>query len=151
MISNTFAAEEKDGLADVISGTVALEKAVREVPSVPGLSLIPIGSLPPNPGAFVISAKMREVVLELRRKFEFLVIDSPPLLPFADARILSRLADGIVLVGRSNCTTRQAMLRSLEILDEVRTPVLGVVLNAVDGASQEYDYSRYYPRYGQSA
>ena len=142
MIAKAFAIDEKHGLADVISGAATLQNAVHALPSVPGLSVLPIGTAPENPGAFVVSSKIQELVQELRQRFDFIVVDSPPL-GFADARFLSRLVDGLVLVGRWGRTTRQAMLRSLDVLDEVGAPLLGIVLNGVDASSLEYDYFNY--------
>ncbi|MGH9560375.1 MAG: tyrosine-protein kinase family protein, partial [Terracidiphilus sp.] len=68
------------------------------------------------------------------------VLDSPPIIPFAEARWLSTLADGIVLVARCSTTTRKAMVRSMEILDEARGSVLGVVLNGANLNSEYYAY-----------
>jgi polysaccharide biosynthesis transport protein len=81
------------------------------------------------------------VLLQLRRQFDFIVVDSPPILPYADARVISALVDGVILVGRSGVTTRQAIERSLELLEQVQSaPVLDMVLNGV--LSSDYHYYR---------
>jgi Mrp family chromosome partitioning ATPase len=85
---------------------------------------------------------MRAIVAELRERFDHIVIDSPPILAFSDARALSPLVDGVILVGRSGSTTRQALNRSIELLSEVHSaPVLDVVLNAASTFSlPNYNY-----------
>ena len=74
---------------------------------------------------------MQQMLQDLRERFQFVVIDSAPILPFVDGRALSTLADAVILVGRSGITTRQAMRRSVELLSEIHgAPILQVVLNA---------------------
>ena len=72
-----------------------------------------------------------------------MLIDSPPIVPFADARVLSVLADGVILVGRSGVTKREALSRAVELLHESHSaPILQTVLNAAEYPS--VDYCRYY-------
>ena len=72
---------------------------------------------------------------------EFVVVDSPPILPFADGRAISPLVDGVILVGRSKETTRHGLVRSMELLAEVHSaPVLDIVLNAAAFAYPNYGY-----------
>jgi Mrp family chromosome partitioning ATPase len=86
------------------------------------------------------------MVLELRRRYKFVVIDSPPIMAATDAVILSVLADGVLLVVRSGETPKEAFTRTCDLLSSVKSHVLGVVLNAVDSSSPDYYYSyRYYP------
>ncbi len=95
---------------------------------------------------------MRTLLDELRRKFQFVVVDSAPVLPFADGRSLSNLADGLIFVGRSGTTTRDVVLRSLELLREVHSaPVLEFVLNAADLDAPLYRYYQYAYDYYQPA
>jgi Mrp family chromosome partitioning ATPase len=80
---------------------------------------------------------------DLRVAFDYLVIDSPPVIRFSDARFLSQLADEVVLVGRYGVTTRRALQRSAELLREADAPIAGVVLNAIDLSSPDYHYFTY--------
>jgi len=79
----------------------------------------------------------------LRQAFDYVVIDTPPVIPFSDARTLASLSDGVVLVSRYGQTTRRAMSRSAELFSEVNVPVVGVVLNDVDFTSADYQYYNY--------
>jgi non-specific protein-tyrosine kinase len=92
---------------------------------------------------------MNDLVSQLRQRFEFIVIDSPPILPVADARSLSALVDGIIMVGRSGVTTRENMRRAMELLQGVRSaPILDYVLNATENPHVDYSYYKY--GYGQA-
>jgi Mrp family chromosome partitioning ATPase len=89
---------------------------------------------------------MRDTIPDLRRRFKFIVIDSPPILAATDAVILSSLTDGVLLVVRSGSTPKEAFTRSRDLLGAVKSRLLGVVLNAVDSSAPDYYYSyRYYP------
>jgi Mrp family chromosome partitioning ATPase len=80
-------------------------------------------------------------------RFDYIVIDSPPVIPFAESRWLSALADGIVIVARASTTTRRALSWTMNILGDVQPQVLGVVLNGVD-LSVDYDsYAKAYRYY----
>jgi Mrp family chromosome partitioning ATPase len=94
---------------------------------------------------------MRNVIADLRTRYQFVIIDSAPLLPFADGRALSAAVDGLVFVGRSGITTREVVRRSLELLQEVHgAPVLEFVLNAADINSEEYRYYQHGSDYYQA-
>ena len=91
-------------------------------------------------------------IQNLRQQFHYVVIDAPPVLPFADARAIAPLVDGVLFVGRSGFTPRAAMQRSLELLAEVHSaPVLGIVLNGADMDFVGYNYpNRSNPEYTKS-
>jgi Mrp family chromosome partitioning ATPase len=92
------------------------------------------------------SHKLAEAIAELRTKFRFIVIDSPPVMAATDAVILSVQVDGVLLVVRSGETPKEAFTRTRDLLASVKCRVLGVVLNAVDSSAPDYYYSyRYYP------
>jgi len=134
----------EQGLGEVLSGSAFPEQVVVAEPNIPNLTIIPAGSTYPDPAIALSSMTMRKLLLDLRQQYDFVVIDSAPALPFADVRIMSPLADGIVLVARSGITTREAMARTREILAEVQgAPVLNVVLNGVDSRQVDYRYRRY--------
>lgn len=143
MTARTFRVASHQGLSNVLTGSVPLEKVLVPLEAVTNLLLLPVGPIPPNPGELVASEQMQEIVRRLREQFDYVVIDSPPVIPFADARALSPLTDGVVVVGRFGVTTRQAILRTREILAEAHAPILGVVLNGVDVTSPDYHYYHY--------
>jgi capsular exopolysaccharide synthesis family protein len=115
-------------------------------PTIANLAAIPTGPLPPNPADLLSSQKLADAIAELRTKFKFIVIDSPPIMAATDAVILSVLVDGVLLVVRSGETPKEAFTRTRDLLNSVKCRILGVVLNAVDSSAPDYYYSyRYYP------
>ena len=83
---------------------------------------------------------MTDLVSELRTRFEYIVLDSPPVIPFSEGRWLSTLSDASILVVRCDCTARSAVTFSLDILEDLKANVLGVVLNGVDLKEEYYSY-----------
>ncbi|MBZ5539037.1 MAG: polysaccharide biosynthesis tyrosine autokinase [Acidobacteriia bacterium] len=141
------------GLSSYLAGVSSLDLVTVQHPSIENLLAIPTGPLPPNPADLLSSRKMAEAIVELRKKYKFIVIDTPPVMAVTDAVILSVLADGVLLVVRSGETPKGAFTRTRDLLYSVKCRILGVVLNAVDASAPDYYYSyRYYPYsygYGQ--
>ena len=134
------------GLSSYLAGVSSLDLVTVQHPAIPNLSAIPTGPLPPNPADLLSSRKLADAIAELRTKFKFIVIDSPPIMAATDAVILSVLADGVLLVVRSGETPKKAFMRTRDLLLSVKCRLLGVVLNAVDSSAPDYYYSyRYYP------
>jgi capsular exopolysaccharide synthesis family protein len=107
-----------------------------------GLWFLPAGSLPGNPMELMQSGRLAELMEQLTVWFDWIVIDSPPVLPLADTSVWSRLADGILLVAREGTTRKRELQRGLDTLDHSK--LLGMVLNSSDSTDQ----SNYYQRYG---
>src|SRR5437016_2173590 len=134
------------GLSSYLAGVSSLDLVSVPHPAIPNLVAIPTGPLPPNPADLLSSHKLVEAIAELRTKYKFIIIDSPPILAATDAVILSVQADGVLLVVRSGETPKAAFTRTRDLLNSVKCRILGVVLNAVDSSAPDYYYSyRYYP------
>ena len=134
------------GLSSYLAGVSTLDLVTVPHPTIPNLAAIPTGPLPPNPADLLSSHKLADAIAELRTKYKFVVIDSPPIMAATDAVILSVQADGVLLVVRSGETPKEAFTRTCDLLTSVKSRLLGVVLNAVDASAPDYYYSyRYYP------
>jgi polysaccharide biosynthesis transport protein len=134
------------GLSSYLAGVSSLDLVTIQHPAIPNLSAIPTGPLPPNPADLLSSHKLADALAELRTRFKFIVIDTPPIMAATDAVILSVQADGVLLVVRSGETPKEAFTRTRDLLVSVKCHLLGVVLNAVDSSAPDYYYSyRYYP------
>ncbi|NLF26221.1 MAG: polysaccharide biosynthesis tyrosine autokinase [Deltaproteobacteria bacterium] len=131
------------GLTDYLTGQATLEE-VSIHSLVRGLVVIAAGSAAPNPAELVGSSKMRELLLRLRDTYDYVLLDSPPVLTVSDAIMLSAMVDGVVFVVRSTDTERKSALRGLELLRQVQARVLGVVLNAFNSESSPGDYGYAY-------
>jgi capsular exopolysaccharide synthesis family protein len=135
-----------------LTGSSTLEQAITRSSILPNLDVLPAGTPPPNPAELLASPNMRDVMEQLRERYDHIVVDTPPTLSVTDAVVLSPRADAIVLVIRSGQTTKHALRRSRDILAQVNAKVSGVLLNAVDLSSPDYyyyyeyqgKYSRYY-------
>jgi len=110
-----------------------------------GLWILPAGAAPQNPLELMQLGKLSPLMDQLTAWFDWIVIDSPPVLPLADTSIWSRLADGILLVTRKGTTERQQLLRGLETLE--KSKLLGALVNGSESAA----HSDYYQRYGPPA
>jgi polysaccharide biosynthesis transport protein len=140
-IARALHTKQTVGLGDYLADPVPLESVLTPVPDLMTLTVVAAGRTLSDPGRLINSENMRLLVRNLRRLYDFVVIDSPPLLSYADGRALAPFVDGVVFVGRAGATTREAMARSMELLREVHSaPVLEVVLNGASTESQSYAY-----------
>lgn len=138
----------RNGLSSYLAGVSDMEGCTYPYPEVPNLSVVPAGPIPPNPADLLSSQRLVDAIEDLRHKYKFVVIDSPPIMLATDAVILSTWADGVLLVARSGETPKNAFSRAQELLASVKCRQLGVILNAVNTSGPEY-YYRYYPYYGE--
>jgi capsular exopolysaccharide synthesis family protein len=145
-VATIFSLKDKAGLSNFLTGSEQLDNVIHET-SVPSLWVIPCGVIPPNPGELILSSLFRDTIESLRKRFDYVVIDSPPLSNVSDGRIIAAWAEGVVLVVRSLSTSRHVVTRSLEQLEKVQARVVGVVLNDFD-IQNKGNY--YYPYYKES-
>lgn len=144
VLHNSFNCPKKPGLTNYLTGVAPLERVLNET-YIPNLNLITCGSLIPNPSELLGSVKMRKFIEGITKRFEFVIFDTPPLMAATDAVILGTLVDGIAVVIRARKTNRDDVLKRLEIFQNVRANVLGVILNCagMEVAHEGYSYYRY--------
>jgi capsular exopolysaccharide synthesis family protein len=148
-IHKTLGMGPKLGLSNVLTGTATLQQATIPSTILPELFILPAGTPPPNPAELLASTKMKDILEELRKNYDHIVIDSPPTLSVTDAVVMSTGADAVVLVIRSGHTTKPALRRARDILLQVNARVCGVLVNAVDLSSPDYYYHyEYQGKYG---
>jgi capsular exopolysaccharide synthesis family protein len=136
--------DEAPGLSAVLAGEAALEHAVRTLAEL-RLAFLPAGRTPSNPAALIGAPRLREVLGVLAAGYDFVVVDSPPVLPVTDALVLGREADAVVLVVKGHETPREMVRRARDQLRQANAHVLGATVNDVDlGWSDLYAYGRYY-------
>ena len=152
-ISEMFAFTTDTGLSTVLAQGTSAESALRTMPGVPNLSVLPAGPAPVNPSEILASARMREMLAVMRTKFDHIIVDTPPVLNVTDAVLLSALADSTVLVIRSGMTSKAALRRVHEVLSHVNARIMGVVLNGADATEPDRYYygNRYRSYYDESA
>lgn len=134
------------GLSSYLSGDVDLDRAVREIAS-PHIGFVPAGPPPSNPAELIGSERMSDALALLRKHFDVIVLDSPPVLPVTDAVLLAHLADAVVLVMNGNKSPRELVRRARDQLAQVGANVVGVVVNNAGpdwDSAYLYDYDRYH-------
>lgn len=133
------------GFSTVLAGRASLNDVLQKT-AFPGVTVLTSGSVPPNPSELLGSLAAKKVLDELRAHFDFVIIDSSPLLAVTDAAILAAGADGVLIVARYGETKREQLSHAVENLRSVGAPVLGAVLTitpARGGASYSYSYYGY--------
>jgi capsular exopolysaccharide synthesis family protein len=130
------------GLSDLLTGQAQLNQVIHRT-AVPCLDILPAGSRAPNPAELLGSHAMGHLIHDLQQRYDFVLLDSPPLLPVADGLMLSRLVDSVVLVVRSRLTDRKVAQEARRRLLRVNARVLGVVLNDLDTKGDGYDMMVY--------
>jgi capsular exopolysaccharide synthesis family protein len=115
----------------------------------PNLFLLPSGNLPPNPSELLGSERMSFLISRLKRKFEVLVFDTPPILPASDSLLVAPQTDGAILVVKAGLMNRELVKNAVESLNTAHANVLGIVLNQVDVKREGYYkyYHKYYSSY----
>lgn len=132
------------GLSDLLFEAAQLPEGVLDSTiwqtEIPGLSLLPSGPSTNNVASLLHSQRLVEIVNKLRADFDLVLVDTPPVLPFADARIFGKLADAVILVVRAGQTTRELALAAKARFTEDGLPVFGTILNDWNGKEPPYDY-----------
>ena len=140
-ITSSFGLTARIGLQDLLtSPTNSLDESLKPVPEIENLTVLGVGARIPNSLECLTSPRMTDLVSELRTRFEYIVLDSPPIIPFSEGRWLSTLSDASILVVRCDATARSAVTFSLDILEDLQASVLGVVLNGVNLKEEYYSY-----------
>jgi len=126
------------GLAEVLSGQSDLDDAIVKVDGV-NLEVLAVRGRPPNPSELLGSDRMRELMEELSSRYDRIIVDSPAALGLPDAKCVSELCDGMVMVVRADETAQQDVQTVLEVLDRRR--VLGLLLNGAKVSQGRYGYA----------
>jgi capsular exopolysaccharide synthesis family protein len=127
------------GLTTVLLGRAAVSDVVQDWGSA-GLEVLTAGTVPPNPSELLGSPAMRRLMQSLRQEYDYVVLDAPPLLPVADAAILSHVVDGTMVVANVRRARRRELRESLQNLEAVHARTLGLVLNQVRQDESVYAY-----------
>ncbi|KPL19313.1 MAG: hypothetical protein AMJ92_04035 [candidate division Zixibacteria bacterium SM23_81] len=143
VLDSIFKCKRSLGLTDILLGNNHMDAALHEL-EVKNLSLLCCGTLPPNPAELLSSQAMRDLLEQLKKNFEVILFDSPPVVAVTDAAVLGAHTDGVVLVISSGETTRKAENRAKTLLNNVRAQILGAVLNNVRAEGRYGSYYHYY-------
>ncbi len=146
-VHRLFGVSASDGLAAAITGERDPHELI--VPSgVPNLSLLPAGKPPENPAELLLLPQFKELLDHLRERFDYIVVDTPPVLAVTDPCVVAPRVDGILLALRLNKGSRSIIDRARSILDTSAAKILGVIVNDADGRGERSAYGYGYGNYG---
>ena len=143
---SVFGIEATEGFATVLSGRSAWRDCVYECEEIEGLTLMPCGKKPQNPAELCSSPQVKDLIEELREEFDFVVIDTPPLLAVTDAGPIAARVDGVILTLRIKKNVRVSAERAAEMLQNIGANCIGLVVNGVgaqSGYGSQYTYGAY--------
>jgi polysaccharide biosynthesis transport protein len=144
-VHDIFDIPQEPGLSNLLVGNAKTSEALRKAGSS-GLWLLPAGRIPPNAVELLGSQRFNDFLRSLTANFDWVVIDSPPVMAVADAAVVAHSASDVLFVVGAEMTARQAAQRAIERLQQARARLLGAVLNRVDLNRHAYFYSQYYRR-----
>jgi succinoglycan biosynthesis transport protein ExoP len=133
------------GLSNLLVGTSKASESVRKT-EVPGLWVLPAGRIPPNPAELVGSQRFRDFLASLSEHFDWVIIDSPPVMAVTDAAIIGNSVSGAIFVIGAEMTSRNVARNALDWLAAAHVKPIGAILNRVDLQRNSYYYSQYYRR-----
>jgi capsular exopolysaccharide synthesis family protein len=131
------------GMSNLILGDRDYDEVIKTT-EIPNLFILPCGPLPPNPAELLMSQRFTVVLDELKKRFDRIILDSPPLQVVTDAVVLAKQADGAILVVRADKTLREDIRRSARQIRDVDGKIFGTIVNAIEPDSRSGYYYSYY-------
>lgn len=119
------------GLTSVLVGDVPISRAIQQVPGVSDISVLAAGPIPPNPSELLAGQRIGEILVAVSSLADVVLVDTPPALAATDAALISERVDATVIVVSAGRTTRDQLARTIEAMQRVRAPLVGVVLNGL--------------------
>lgn len=138
--------EKKPGLVDYLVGDFSLEQIIHQT-KIENLNFITSGTIPPNPAEMLDSKQMEKFLTDVRKRFDYVILDSPPIVAVTDAEILARKVDGSIIVVSADVTEKVMMDRAIQLLKHDNSVLIGAVLNNFrnkPGYGSYYKYHYYY-------
>lgn len=144
-VHRAFGLSSKIGLSEVIAGTAELDEAI-QITVAPNLSVLPCGRRPQNPAELLTSSRFEDLIDDLRDAFDYVLVDTPPLLAVSDPCIVAPRVDGLILTVRLSKNGRPAAERAADLVASLKVNCIGVVVNGVGkhGAMSGYGYEHYH-------
>lgn len=142
-LHKSFNQQKESGLSDYLVGSIGLDAAIKPT-KIENLSLLTAGSTPPNPAELLHSGKMKAFLEDVKKRFDRVIIDAPPVLTVTDAAILANITDGVIMLVRCGMVPIEIVLRAKQKLQDAKANILGVLLNNVDYGKESYYYYYYY-------
>lgn len=140
-VAKSFGLRNHHGLSNLLSERDAKIQNVVQSSGIENLTILSSGPKPPNPSEMLGSMRMHTVIKEMRKEFDLVIFDMPPVVAVTDAQVVATQVDGTILVVREGVSNKNALLKAKSLLDMVNTNMLGVVYN---GSTRNVDQGYYY-------
>ncbi|MBE0447095.1 MAG: polysaccharide biosynthesis tyrosine autokinase [Actinobacteria bacterium] len=145
-----FGISNEAGIANILIGTSSTDKAIQET-GIKDLDIVTSGPTPPNPVDLLESVRMEQFLEDVKQRYDFIIIDSPPISTVTDVLVLVAHTDGVIMLARHGETNRKAFINAKAALDKVNARILGFALNATK-STHTYGYYEYsHKTYGEGA
>ncbi len=150
-LGQIFAVHHADGLSNLLTSDARDNDAKNLVQptGIPGLSILPSGPMPGNVAQALHSTRLDDILKLMRDEYDFVLVDSPPMIPLTDARLLGQHSDGVILICRSGQTTMDQLVTTRRRLAEDGIHVMGTILNDWNAASEDPSYLNSYAEYAR--
>jgi len=135
-----FDIDNLSGLTNILTKDYEVDHMINHCTDILTLDIITSGQIPPMPSELLDSKKMQKLILELRLEYDYIIMDTPPILSVSDATILSRIVDGVILVVASNDTHIEAIATAKRALDKVDANIIGTVLTKTKKGRRSANY-----------
>jgi len=145
-VHKAFKISNQNGLSNWLVGGGG--KGLIQPGPIDNLAIITSGPIPPNPSELLSGQRLEKMLEKLEQNYDVIICDSPPLMSVADARILSRVVNGTILVLRAKFTTHELASKAVKMLHDVNASILGTVINALELKKSDPYYQYYYGAYG---
>ncbi|HKR00602.1 MAG TPA: CpsD/CapB family tyrosine-protein kinase, partial [Pyrinomonadaceae bacterium] len=139
-----FGLTKSPGLTDCLAGKADVESALRPYSKLPNLTIMTAGQVPSNPAELLGSDEMCKLLETMSRRFDHIIVDSPPAVSFTDAAVLSTLVDGVLIVVRESKSSRKMVGRVKQRLTDLGANIYGIILNDAKADRAGYYYDGYY-------
>ena len=147
-VHKVFEISNSRGMTNILAQNFDYREFVFSTP-VAGLEVLTSGVIPPNPSELLGSQKMKLLIDQLRKDYDYIIIDTPPAAVVTDAAVLSTAVDGVILVCASGQVAIEGAKRAKTLLDNVKANIIGVVLNKIEVSAKSYGQYLYYSYYGE--
>ena len=147
---SVFGLPREPGLTNLLFDRATFDEAIQPT-DVPNLFVLPCGIIPPNPAELLGSHRMIQLIQRLREEFDFVLLDTPPVVAETDALLLGHDADATVIITRAGVSRIDALMRAMDSVERSGANLLGVVLNDFNPAGSYGSYYKYYQYYQYSS
>ncbi len=150
-IQTFFGLENSMGFTSVLLGESTPDDVLQEVEGVPGLSVMASGPVVPDPSELLSLPTAQRIIEYLKARWDFVLVDCPPVLPVPDMLQISQMVDGVMVLAAARRSTKRSLSRAIELLEQADAPLVGSVLNDVrSGGEDDYGYGSYNAYYGSA-